>query len=37
MTAPGTTVVAVDEVEDIAVDGLRRLTGAAREDRKSVV
>ncbi|MFG3335282.1 lanthionine synthetase LanC family protein [Streptomyces tendae] len=31
MTAPGATVVAVDEVEDIAVDGLRRLTGAARE------
>ncbi|MET9356868.1 lanthionine synthetase LanC family protein [Streptomyces sp. NPDC006617] len=31
MTAPGTTVVAVDEVEDIAVDGLRWLTGAARE------
>ncbi|MFF9106043.1 lanthionine synthetase LanC family protein [Streptomyces rubrogriseus] len=31
MTAPGATVVAVDEVEDIAVDGLRWLTGAARE------
>ncbi|MFH8446722.1 lanthionine synthetase LanC family protein [Streptomyces sp. NPDC018026] len=31
MTAPGATGVAVDEVEDIAVDGLRRLTGAARE------
>lgn len=31
MTAPGTTLVAVDEVEDIAVDGLRWLTGAARE------
>ncbi|MGV9913997.1 lanthionine synthetase LanC family protein [Streptomyces tendae] len=31
MTAPGATVVAVDEVEDIAVDGLRWLTGVARE------
>jgi hypothetical protein len=31
MTAPGTTVVAVDEVEDIAVDGLRWLTATARE------
>ncbi|MFD6193816.1 lanthionine synthetase LanC family protein [Streptomyces sp. NPDC060275] len=31
MTAPGATGVAVDEVEDIAVDGLRWLTGAARE------
>ncbi|MFF0704074.1 lanthionine synthetase LanC family protein [Streptomyces tendae] len=31
MTAPGATVVAVDEVEDIAVDGLRWLTGTARE------
>ncbi|MGX1512943.1 lanthionine synthetase LanC family protein [Streptomyces collinus] len=31
MTAPGSTVVAVDEVEDIAVDGLRWLTGTARE------
>ncbi|MEV5762902.1 lanthionine synthetase LanC family protein [Streptomyces tendae] len=31
MTAPGATVVAVDEVEDIAVDGLRWLTGAARK------
>ncbi|WP_328732000.1 lanthionine synthetase C family protein [Streptomyces caniferus] len=31
MTAPETTVVAVDEVEDLAVEGLRWLTGAARE------
>ncbi|MET9824283.1 lanthionine synthetase LanC family protein [Streptomyces sp. NPDC006349] len=31
MTAPGATVVAVDEAEDVAVDGLRWLTGAARE------
>ncbi|MFG2679470.1 lanthionine synthetase LanC family protein [Streptomyces sp. NPDC048392] len=31
MTAPGATAVAVDEVEDIAVEGLRWLTGAARE------
>ncbi|MFD5652069.1 lanthionine synthetase LanC family protein [Streptomyces sp. NPDC127039] len=31
MTAPGATVVAVDEVEDIAVDGLHWLTGAARD------
>ncbi|NEB10961.1 lanthionine synthetase C family protein [Streptomyces coelicoflavus] len=31
MGASGATVVAVDEVEDIAVDGLRRLTGEARE------
>jgi hypothetical protein len=31
MTAPGATVVAVDEVEDIAVDGLRWLMAAARE------
>ncbi|MFK0070032.1 lanthionine synthetase LanC family protein [Streptomyces sp. NPDC091046] len=33
MTAPGTTVVTVDEVEDIAADGLRWLTGTARETR----
>ncbi|MEU2051707.1 lanthionine synthetase LanC family protein [Streptomyces bungoensis] len=31
MTAPEATVVAVDEVEELAVDGLRWLTGAARE------
>ncbi|MFJ6075123.1 lanthionine synthetase LanC family protein [Streptomyces sp. NPDC093065] len=31
MTAPGATVVAVDEVEGIAVDGLRWLTRTARE------
>ncbi|MFD1273030.1 lanthionine synthetase LanC family protein [Streptomyces kaempferi] len=31
MTAPEATVVVVDEVEGLAVDGLRWLTGAARE------
>ncbi|MBU6532966.1 lanthionine synthetase LanC family protein [Streptomyces sp. NPDC057245] len=31
MTAPGATHVAVDEVEDIALDGLRWLLGTARE------
>ncbi|MGW1007270.1 lanthionine synthetase LanC family protein [Streptomyces sp. NPDC002520] len=31
MTAPETKVVAVDEVEELAVDGLRWLTAAARE------
>ncbi|WP_405995167.1 lanthionine synthetase LanC family protein [Streptomyces sp. NBC_00986] len=31
MTAPEATVVAVDEVEELAVDGLRWLIGAARE------
>ena len=31
MTAPEATVVAVDEVEELAVDGLRWLLGAARE------
>lgn len=31
MTAPETPVVAVDEVEELAVDGLRWLIGAARE------
>ncbi|MFF2203547.1 lanthionine synthetase LanC family protein [Streptomyces sp. NPDC058145] len=31
MTAPEATVVAVDEVEDLAVEGLRWLTEAARE------
>ncbi|SEB76799.1 Lanthionine synthetase C-like protein [Streptomyces sp. 2224.1] len=31
MTAPEVTVVAVDEVEGLAVEGLRWLTGAARE------
>ncbi|MFJ7238687.1 lanthionine synthetase LanC family protein [Streptomyces olivaceus] len=31
MTAPGATHVAVGEVEDVAVDGLRWLLGAARE------
>ncbi|WP_217167223.1 lanthionine synthetase LanC family protein [Streptomyces sp. AC512_CC834] len=31
MTAPEATVVAVDEVDDIAVDALRWLTGTARE------
>lgn len=31
MTAPGGTVVAVDEIEGLAVDGLRWLTTAARE------
>jgi hypothetical protein len=31
MTAPEATVVAVDEVEELAVDGLRRLLAAARE------
>lgn len=31
MTAPEATVVAVDEVEGLAVDGLRWLIGAARE------
>ncbi|MGW3356969.1 lanthionine synthetase LanC family protein [Streptomyces bungoensis] len=31
MTAPEATVVAVDEVEGLAVDGLRWLNGAARE------
>ncbi|MDT0459968.1 lanthionine synthetase LanC family protein [Streptomyces sp. DSM 41527] len=31
MTAPEATVVAVDEVEGLAVEGLRWLTGAARE------
>ncbi|MZE68291.1 lanthionine synthetase LanC family protein [Streptomyces sp. SID5789] len=31
MTAPGATVVAVDEFEELAVDALRWLIGAARE------
>ncbi|MFI6360413.1 hypothetical protein ACIBJF_49665 [Streptomyces sp. NPDC050743] len=31
MTAPESAVVAVDEVEGLAVDGLRWLTAAARE------
>ncbi|WP_234444310.1 hypothetical protein [Streptomyces sp. NRRL F-525] len=31
MTAPEATLVAVDEVEELAVDGLRWLIGAARE------
>ncbi|MFE0206509.1 lanthionine synthetase LanC family protein [Streptomyces sp. NPDC058985] len=31
MTAPEATVVAVDELEELAVDALRWLTGAARE------
>ncbi|MBT3152647.1 lanthionine synthetase C family protein [Streptomyces sp. CHD11] len=31
MTSPGAAALTVDEVEELAVEGLRRLTGAARE------